>query len=703
MTTACSRCGLLHPGGTPCFTLALPGDREAHGLQPGTMLAGRYHILRIIHRGGMSMVYLAEDTVQNREVAIKELRLPAGASEEERREAKTWFARESYLLSTLQHPLIPRFYSVFVEEDRSYIVQEYVDGENLEQVVARQGPFTEDTVVRCATALCDLLTYLHDRAEPIIFRDLKPANILLRAADGALVVVDFGIARPYQVDQVGTVVGTPGYAPPEQYQGLATPQSDVYALGATLHRLLTGYDPEHGAPFNFPPVRTLNPAVSLPCAALIERAVALDPRDRFADAADMNAALGRVRLRPFISRGVARAGHGSGRRMWSGLAVAVLLAPLLMRALAATQSSGVVSMPPSAGFYNMYSTFASSYCTLLQAPTMSPGTLLEPGATITMNNGVLWFTDQGMDALDYLAANGEMGACLLSTQAAPGDLANGPDGSLWLSAGDGTIQQFTPQGLSTSYLLGPANAATHVAVDPSGNLWFTQPASDRIGRANISEGANGGVDEFPITGESTPEAIVAGGDDTMWFTEQGNRIGRITAQGDVTGYAVPDQQPVGVAGITMGPDGNIWFTEATANQIGRMTPAGQVKEFAVPTAHAGLGAITLGPDGACWFVEQQANKIGRITPDGAVAEFPIPTADSGPAGITVGPDGAIWFTETHAARLGRLDPASGHVVELPAVSNAGIHASEGGVVWNAGMTAVRPAPADGSGTHVQQP
>jgi streptogramin lyase/tRNA A-37 threonylcarbamoyl transferase component Bud32 len=697
MTTACSRCGLLHPGGSPCFTLALPGERDAQGLQPGTMLAGRYHIVRTIHRGGMSMVYLAEDTMQNREVAIKELRLPAGASEEEVREAKIWFARESYLLSTLQHPLIPRFYSVFLEEDRSYIVQEYVDGENLDQVIGRQGPFAEDVVVRWATALCDLLAYLHDRAEPVIFRDLKPANILLRASDGALVVVDFGIARPYQADLVGTVVGTPGYAPPEQYQGLATPQSDVYALGATLHRLLTGYDPEHEAPFTFPPVRSLNPAVSLPFAAAIERATALDPRDRYESAAEMNAALGRVRLRPFVSGGAARASGAGARRMWSGLAVAVLLAPLLMRALAASEGPSISMSPTMSGSY-VVSQFVGGACMQLSMQPEDPGMRLSPGASITLNDGVLWFTDQVTTALDYLAPGGEIGSCLLNTQAAPQDLAGGAGGSLWLSDAVDGIEQFPPQGLATNYQPDGTNTLAHIAVDPSGNLWFTQPASNRIGRANSSGGDNGGIDEWPLpASESTPEAIAAAPDGTMWFTELGDRIGRITAQGTTSGYNLPDRAPTGLAGITAGSDRNMWFTEAQTNRIGRITPSGAIKEFNVPTPDAGLGAITLGPDGACWFVEQRANKIGRITPDGTISEFPIPSANSGPGGISAGPDGAVWFTETNTGRLGRIDAGGTHVIEIPAVTGPGAMTT-----WR-NTAVVRSAPITTSGTTAQQP
>lgn len=262
----------------------------ADTLACGSLLAGRYQIVRTIHRGGMSVVYLAEDGVQQRQVAIKELRLPEGAGSEEAHEAEAWFARESYLLSSLRHALIPHFYSVFREAGRSYLVQEYVQGENLEEMVSRHGPLDPRAVADWGQALCDLLSYLHQQPEPVVFRDLKPANILLRPS-GQLAVVDFGIARLYRPEQVGTVIGSPGYAPPEQYQGMASPQSDVYALGATMHRLLTGYDPEQGAPFTFPDARTLNPRVSAELAAVIGRAVQLAPEERFPTALAMGRAL----------------------------------------------------------------------------------------------------------------------------------------------------------------------------------------------------------------------------------------------------------------------------------------------------------------------------------------------------------------------------------------------------------------------------
>jgi hypothetical protein len=267
-------------------------------LSPGILLAGRYHVTAVLHRGGSSIVYLAEDTIlQGREVALKELRECHDATPEEAREAEAWFARESYLLSNLHHQLIPVFYSVFREAQRPYIVQEYIHGENLDDLVRRQGPVTESQALRWGRSLCNLLSYLHgQQSGPLIYRDLKPANIVLRARDQRLMVVDFGIARPLIRGEVGTVIGTPGYAPPEQYQGLADERSDVFALGATLHRLLTGYDPEQGPPFSFPSVRSLNPAVSSALAAVVSRAVELDPAHRFPSASMMAAALDAVAL-----------------------------------------------------------------------------------------------------------------------------------------------------------------------------------------------------------------------------------------------------------------------------------------------------------------------------------------------------------------------------------------------------------------------
>ncbi|HVA89614.1 MAG TPA: serine/threonine-protein kinase [Chloroflexota bacterium] len=352
MQTTCSRCGLFHPSDIGCPVSGLLGSSVTGARRPGELIAGRYRVDRMLHHGGMSTVYLANDAVlDNRAVAIKELRPGQDATPDEVREAEAWFARESALLSMLRHPLIPAFYSVFRDEDRSYIVQEYVPGVNLEEQVAQEGPVAEQTAVEWGIALCDLLTYLHTQPEPVIFRDLKPANVLIRAPwsdrDRRLAVVDFGIARQFQNGAVGTVIGTPGYAPPEQYQGLATPQSDIYALGATLHRMVTGYDPEHpGAEqplFSFPPARRLTPALSPRMEEILARATALNPADRFASALEFRAALKGLatrRLRAAPSRS-----SSSGRHAVMMLA-AVLLLPLML-----TQMLRIAQIPLQNGFY----------------------------------------------------------------------------------------------------------------------------------------------------------------------------------------------------------------------------------------------------------------------------------------------------------------------------------------------------------------
>ncbi len=346
MSIACPHCGLFHPSGSSCTTLAVQPLAAPGSLAPGTLLAGRYSIARTIHRGGMSVVYQAEDRVQGRRrVALKELRIPHDATAQEGREAEAWFARESFVLSSHQHPLIPTFYSVFREDGRAYIVQEYIEGENLDDRVKRLGPIDEVQVVAWGQVLCGFLSYLHGRPEaPLIYRDLKPANVILRAYDLRLAVVDFGIAKPIRRGEVGTVIGTPGYAPPEQYQGLASPESDVYALGATLHRLLTGYDPEQGPPFSFPPVRELNPAVSPTMAAIVARAVQIDPAARYASAAQMGAALaglGReLRMsKPHVGWGAQLPGPGADvGRSWLGACIL----PMAGVALFAADSSGHV-------------------------------------------------------------------------------------------------------------------------------------------------------------------------------------------------------------------------------------------------------------------------------------------------------------------------------------------------------------------------
>ena len=281
----CASCGLHHHTGAPCpVSLVLRDEQDT--LPAGTCVAGRYRVQDTLHRGSMSTVYRVSDTVKGGElVVLKELVL-SGLSPEERAEMLGWFLREAHLLSALRHPALPRLHASFCFDDRQYLVMNEIPGESLE-ALARGGPLPEEQVVRWGIGLCEVLHFLHTLPEPVVYRDLKPANVVVRSDTRTVVLVDFGVARQLPPGVAGTAVGTPGYAAPEQYQGLADARSDIYALGATLHRVLTGYDPERDSAFRQPPVRDLRPEISASVASAIDRALSIDPAARYADVEEM--------------------------------------------------------------------------------------------------------------------------------------------------------------------------------------------------------------------------------------------------------------------------------------------------------------------------------------------------------------------------------------------------------------------------------
>src|SRR5229473_1360547 len=242
-------------------------------LTPGTILQGRYKISRLLGGGGMGMVYLANDQrLANRPCAIKEM-VDHFIDQAQRIEANEYFAREADTLAQLKHQAIPAITDRFEIANRHYLVMEYVEGRNLEEELAARGePLPEGLVIDIARQLSDVLAYLHGFKPPIIYRDMKPSNVMLNP-NGRVVLVDFGIARLFKAARKGTMIGTLGFAPPEQYQGNVDPRSDIYSLGATLHYVLTGRDPEKFPPFSFPPVRELRPAISSNLAGAIDAAL----------------------------------------------------------------------------------------------------------------------------------------------------------------------------------------------------------------------------------------------------------------------------------------------------------------------------------------------------------------------------------------------------------------------------------------------
>ncbi len=279
------------------ITRNLDSDSESPGLQlkPGELLVDRYEIQDTIGIGGMGTVYRARDKNFKaiRLVAIKEM-ISQISDPLVRKKIYLNYERESNILATLRHQSIPRIYDYFIRKDRAYLVMELVTGRDLDTILAEiTSFFPEAQVITWGIELCDVLQYLHTRQpEPIIFRDIKPSNIMI-TPQNHIMLVDFGIAKLFDPKEKNTMIGTQGYSPPEQYRGEASTKVDVYALGATLHHLLTLKDPRLEAPFSFKerPIQESNPNVSDELVAVIERALEYDPKDRYNTADDMKDAL----------------------------------------------------------------------------------------------------------------------------------------------------------------------------------------------------------------------------------------------------------------------------------------------------------------------------------------------------------------------------------------------------------------------------
>lgn len=257
-------------------------------LPKGAILQNRYEVIKVLGVGGMGAVYLTQDlrfTGVKRFCALKEM-ISTTPDPHVRRLAVESFKREANLLVQLRHPGIPQIYDFFTDNVRSYLAMEYVEGEDLENVLEKtDGMLQEDVVLDWAVQVCDVLIYLHNQTPPIVFRDLKPSNIMLRG-NNKIALIDFGIAKAFEAGQKGTMIGTEGYSPPEQYKGIAEPRGDIYALGATLHHLLTKRDPRLEPPFTFheEPAKLLNPMLSDQTSSVIMQALEYDMDNRYPSA-----------------------------------------------------------------------------------------------------------------------------------------------------------------------------------------------------------------------------------------------------------------------------------------------------------------------------------------------------------------------------------------------------------------------------------
>jgi len=262
----------------------------------GANLQSRYLIQSVLGIGGMGAVYRARDLHfpnVTKLVAVKEM-VNRAVDPTVRSTIVRNFEREANLLASLNHPAIPDIYDYFTLNDRSYLVIEYVKGQDMETIINNSNDFLkEERVIRWAVELCDVLHYLHSHEpEAIIFRDMKPSNVMINKHDHA-VLVDFGIAKHFKTGQKGTMIGTEGYSPPEQYRGLATQAADIYALGATMHHIMSRRDPRLEPPFSFGerPLRQINPGLSTQFETVIHRSLQYEPEDRYQSAREMKEAL----------------------------------------------------------------------------------------------------------------------------------------------------------------------------------------------------------------------------------------------------------------------------------------------------------------------------------------------------------------------------------------------------------------------------
>ena len=255
-------------------------------LKIGSIIDGKYKILNKVGQGGMSVVYLAMNEKANKQWAIKEVRKD-GVKDFEL--IKQGLIVETDMLKKLSHPSLPSIVDVIEDDDTFLIVMDYIQGNPLSKTLEEYGAQSQENVVEWAKQLCDVLGYLHSRKPPIIYRDMKPANIMLKP-DGSITLIDFGTAREYKSKNIAdtTCLGTIGYAAPEQFGGMGQTdaRTDIYCLGATLYHLVTGMNPCE-PPYEIKPIRQINPALSSGLEKIIIKCTQRDPNARYQSCAEL--------------------------------------------------------------------------------------------------------------------------------------------------------------------------------------------------------------------------------------------------------------------------------------------------------------------------------------------------------------------------------------------------------------------------------
>ena len=358
----CTNCGAANqPQAAFCFACgqslqALMADTTplnsaaAGSLAPNHLLKERYRIVAQIGKGGMGTVYKAEDTLfDDSPVAVKELS-QSGLAPQEAIEATDAFKREARLLVGLNHPNLPRIHDYFADAGRWYLVMDFIEGETLESYLnkAHSGYLPVSEALDIGIELCTVLDYLHTHQPPIIFRDLKPGNVI-RRPDGRLYLIDFGIARHFKPGQVHDTValGSVGYAAPEQYgKAQTSPRSDIYSLGALLHQLFSGDDPSE-APFQFAPLNGHGRPVPAGLETLVMQMLARDASKRPASMAAVKQELQRIAAHVPAKQGVSWPGalpQKNVQKRFSQLTTTRFMVSLVLILLIVSSSIGIFSL-----------------------------------------------------------------------------------------------------------------------------------------------------------------------------------------------------------------------------------------------------------------------------------------------------------------------------------------------------------------------
>ena len=259
-------------------------------LEIGSLVDGKYKILNKVGQGGMSVVYLAMNEKANKQWAVKEVRKDGIKDFEV---VKQGLVAETDILKKLNHPHLPSIIDVIDTDDSFIIIMDYIQGNSLNKALEEYGAQPQEYVIDWAKQLCDVLGYLHSRTPAIIYRDMKPANVMLKP-DGNVMLIDFGTAREFKEKNLAdtTCLGTVGYAAPEQFGGMGQTdaRTDIYCLGATLYHLVTGMNPCE-PPYEIKPIREINPSLSSGLERIILKCTQRDPNDRYQSTAELMYAL----------------------------------------------------------------------------------------------------------------------------------------------------------------------------------------------------------------------------------------------------------------------------------------------------------------------------------------------------------------------------------------------------------------------------